>query len=294
MTQNSLYDQRSVKVEGKIEGNDVILRTLRSILSDYSAPENICNKGNEEVTRRGYLSINGNHLVNDVDDFQRQQNYQQNGPLPLLIKNEPVEHMEETKQNRKRKVEEILHQENIKMQNQNVQLNGELPNQKRPLLPGPLTSTIVFEDPSKEPKQRKLNSSLSPDSRESDENTTTTKQKRQFSIIQEKIQIVPCSDSNTNHVNDARKRRRERATSEQKTILEAAFADDQLPSKKTKERLAQKLGISVKRVQIWFQNRRAKEKQNGSGTAADHLFKDDDSDEKEQGRSPTQKEEDST
>eukprot|EP01088_Endostelium_zonatum_P006790 TRINITY_DN18931_c0_g1_i1.p1 TRINITY_DN18931_c0_g1~~TRINITY_DN18931_c0_g1_i1.p1 ORF type:complete len:356 (-),score=88.11 TRINITY_DN18931_c0_g1_i1:126-1193(-) len=54
--------------------------------------------------------------------------------------------------------------------------------------------------------------------------------------------------------------RRERVTTEQKHILERAFLDDQLPSKKTKERLAQKLGISVKRIQTWFQNRRAKEK----------------------------------
>ncbi|OAG31516.1 hypothetical protein NEIG_00816 [Nematocida sp. ERTm5] len=44
------------------------------------------------------------------------------------------------------------------------------------------------------------------------------------------------------------------------STLEKAFEDDSHPSQKAKTRLSVSLGITIKSVQIWFQNRRAKEK----------------------------------
>ncbi|KAL6041510.1 Homeobox domain-containing protein [Balamuthia mandrillaris] len=54
--------------------------------------------------------------------------------------------------------------------------------------------------------------------------------------------------------------RRKRATTHQRKILEDAFAEDPLPSPKKKERIARQVGLSEKRVQIWFQNRRAQQR----------------------------------
>lgn len=42
--------------------------------------------------------------------------------------------------------------------------------------------------------------------------------------------------------------------------LEKAFEDDSHPSLKGKKRLSDALGLQIKSIQIWFQNRRAKEK----------------------------------
>jgi hypothetical protein len=51
---------------------------------------------------------------------------------------------------------------------------------------------------------------------------------------------------------------RRRLTKEQKKVLEAVFELDPLPSAKTKRTLAGELGMSLRSVQMWFQNQRAK------------------------------------
>ena len=58
----------------------------------------------------------------------------------------------------------------------------------------------------------------------------------------------------------ASKRNRIKLTDEQKDALEAAFIENQHPSSDTKELLEYKYLIPMKNVQIWFQNRRAKQK----------------------------------
>jgi hypothetical protein len=56
------------------------------------------------------------------------------------------------------------------------------------------------------------------------------------------------------------KRRRHRTTPDQLRILEEVYTKDKLPNLEVRERLAQQLGMTARRVQIWFQNKRAKDK----------------------------------
>ena len=74
---------------------------------------------------------------------------------------------------------------------------------------------------------------------------------------------------NTQEINDNfvvpaqnNKRARLKLTPEQTNTLEESFMNDQKPSQITKERLAALLEIPVKNVKVWFQNRRAKAKNN--------------------------------
>ena len=56
------------------------------------------------------------------------------------------------------------------------------------------------------------------------------------------------------------RKRRKRTTAAQLALLETHFANDMLPSNETRAALADRLGMSPRRVQIWFQNKRAKNK----------------------------------
>ncbi|KAJ1966474.1 hypothetical protein GGI12_000049 [Dipsacomyces acuminosporus] len=55
-------------------------------------------------------------------------------------------------------------------------------------------------------------------------------------------------------------RKRARATSEQVTVLESVFLVNRSPASRLREDLAARLGMAPRQVQVWFQNRRAKEK----------------------------------
>ncbi|KAJ1798392.1 Short stature homeobox protein 2 [Coemansia sp. RSA 2399] len=55
-------------------------------------------------------------------------------------------------------------------------------------------------------------------------------------------------------------RKRARATSEQVTVLESVFIVNRSPASRVREDLAARLGMAPRQVQVWFQNRRAKEK----------------------------------
>ncbi|KAL1924943.1 uncharacterized protein VTP21DRAFT_4597 [Calcarisporiella thermophila] len=55
-------------------------------------------------------------------------------------------------------------------------------------------------------------------------------------------------------------RKRTRASPEQLAVLEDVFATNSSPNSKIREMLAERLGMSERSVQIWFQNRRAKNK----------------------------------
>jgi len=72
-------------------------------------------------------------------------------------------------------------------------------------------------------------------------------------------------------------RKRSRATPEQLAILEATFEKNTSPNSKLREVLAEKVHMSERSIQIWFQNRRAKVKNNQKrqqqAAFQDQLFK---------------------
>jgi len=67
---------------------------------------------------------------------------------------------------------------------------------------------------------------------------------------------LPSFDSKD--ISAAPSKKRQRTSPEQLDILEKIFRTDQMPSHQTRLELADKLGMSARRVQIWFQNKRAK------------------------------------
>jgi len=60
------------------------------------------------------------------------------------------------------------------------------------------------------------------------------------------------------------KKKRQRTSPDQLAILETIFQTDKMPSQQTRVQLADQLGMSSRRVQIWFQNKRAKVKRGSS------------------------------
>lgn len=67
-------------------------------------------------------------------------------------------------------------------------------------------------------------------------------------------------DSQANSNTATAVRKRTRATAEQLSVLEETFAVNVSPNSKLRKQLAEKLGMTERSIQIWFQNRRAKVK----------------------------------
>ncbi|KAJ2409076.1 hypothetical protein J3F80_001579 [Coemansia sp. RSA 2526] len=61
-------------------------------------------------------------------------------------------------------------------------------------------------------------------------------------------------------------RKRARATSEQVHVLEGVFGVNRSPASRVREDLAIRLGMAPRQVQVWFQNRRAKDKSQQKGS----------------------------
>eukprot|EP01115_Flamella_aegyptia_P011602 TRINITY_DN54_c0_g1_i1.p1 TRINITY_DN54_c0_g1~~TRINITY_DN54_c0_g1_i1.p1 ORF type:complete len:142 (+),score=25.57 TRINITY_DN54_c0_g1_i1:64-489(+) len=61
-----------------------------------------------------------------------------------------------------------------------------------------------------------------------------------------------------------RKRKRTRTTPRQLAVLEAIFEQNTTPNNATRRRLSEELGMNPRRIQIWFQNKRAKLKKNSA------------------------------
>lgn len=57
-----------------------------------------------------------------------------------------------------------------------------------------------------------------------------------------------------------KKRKRQRTSPEQLSILEQMFKGNRTPDYETRTRLSKQLGMTPRRIQIWFQNKRAKMK----------------------------------
>lgn len=54
--------------------------------------------------------------------------------------------------------------------------------------------------------------------------------------------------------------KRYRTTPDQLKRLESVYLDEKMPNQELREKIAKELGMTTRRVQIWFQNKRAKEK----------------------------------
>jgi hypothetical protein len=71
---------------------------------------------------------------------------------------------------------------------------------------------------------------------------------------------LPVESPNDNESGTNSKKKRQRTSPEQLAILEQIFQTDKMPNQQTRVQLADQLGMSSRRVQIWFQNKRAKVK----------------------------------
>ncbi|PRP81263.1 hypothetical protein PROFUN_04498 [Planoprotostelium fungivorum] len=69
-----------------------------------------------------------------------------------------------------------------------------------------------------------------------------------------------CYQSPPNHIPKKEKRKRENVPLPQKVYLERVFKDTQYPDAKLREELAELFHTTSRRIQIWFQNRRMKQK----------------------------------
>jgi len=89
----------------------------------------------------------------------------------------------------------------------------------------------------------------------------------------EKVEKEDNDDNKPANIN----RRRSRATPEQLAILEATFEKNTSPNSKLREVLAEKVHMSERSIQIWFQNRRAKvkntQKRHQQAVFQDQLYK---------------------
>ncbi|ADM11390.1 homeobox domain-containing protein [Encephalitozoon intestinalis ATCC 50506] len=76
------------------------------------------------------------------------------------------------------------------------------------------------------------------------------------------MKFIDSTEEIIKHMNksDSNKRSRLKLSGEQIDILESNFKIDSHPNSTTKSLLANALSIPFKNIQIWFQNRRAKEK----------------------------------
>jgi len=72
-----------------------------------------------------------------------------------------------------------------------------------------------------------------------------------------KLPPSPLEEAGSDSLN---KKKRQRTSPEQLAILEQIFQTDKMPNQQTRVHLADQLGMSSRRVQIWFQNKRAKVK----------------------------------
>lgn len=79
-----------------------------------------------------------------------------------------------------------------------------------------------------------------------------------FNVKKRKLEPEFILESGT--MDNSNKKRRKKFTSDDLRILEEIFMREPLPCQARREELAKQLGRSTRSVQIWFQNRRAKQK----------------------------------
>ncbi len=81
------------------------------------------------------------------------------------------------------------------------------------------------------------------------------KQQQQKRLQQQALQETAKADAAAAYFAAQRKKRR-RTSPEELDILETTFKSDPMPNQALRQQLAQQLGMTPRRVQIWFQNKR--------------------------------------
>ena len=84
--------------------------------------------------------------------------------------------------------------------------------------------------------------------------------KYQSQISKIKKTIEKKSNINKKNVNDQIKKKRLIFSSDQRNLLEEYFLENAYPKLDERVKLAEKLGIDTRRVQVWFQNKRQKQR----------------------------------
>ena len=87
-------------------------------------------------------------------------------------------------------------------------------------------------------------------------------------LTQVLLQMTFCLADNTRHApgpmpslpNIKKRRVRRRINAKQLVVLEEVFATTRTPNRNLRTQLAEQLGMDPRRVQIWFQNKRARSK----------------------------------
>ncbi|KAG8956334.1 hypothetical protein FRC04_004414 [Tulasnella sp. 424] len=79
-------------------------------------------------------------------------------------------------------------------------------------------------------------------------------------MFNEQQHHLPLFQYNTAYFNPYEVKHRKRTSRAQLTVLEATFQENNKPSSATKKALAAQLDMPIRNVQVWFQNRRAKDK----------------------------------
>lgn len=72
--------------------------------------------------------------------------------------------------------------------------------------------------------------------------------------------LLPLTHPLTREADGNQKRPRTTITAKQLEILRASYTASSKPSRHVREQLAQETGLDMRVVQVWFQNRRAKDK----------------------------------
>lgn len=117
-------------------------------------------------------------------------------------------------------------------------------------------------------------------------NTTSSNTTNDVKFVHSTMEIL----ENQIKREEAPKKKRTRTSTEQLRILQKAFQTDPMPNSGARAALSKKLGMSTRAVQVWFQNRRAKEKLDAkrnmlglSGTSSFTYVKGENSDEEDDG-----------
>ena len=77
------------------------------------------------------------------------------------------------------------------------------------------------------------------------------------------------------------KKKRQRTSPDQLAVLERIFKGNHTPDQETRQRLSKELGMTSRRIQIWFQNKRAKIKKIQQSELKDDSIEEDEDEEED-------------